>query len=189
MPLAAAARFLVVSLLLCSMLYPLAILAVGQAAVPASAQGHLVADPTGTVIGSRQLAQKFETAPYLWPRPSAADYKGDAASGSNLATTNPALRERAEAMVAAHGATAANPLPAELATASGAGLDPHLSLGAALYQAPRIAAARGVTGADIGRIIETKAQPQPLSPGTRLVNVLEANLALDAAFPLKGAGA
>ena len=175
------------TLLVCSGLYTALILGVGQALVPDSANGHLV-ERDGKVVGSRQVAQKFEAPHYLWPRPSAADYNGVAASGSNKSPTNPELTERAKGEIERHGATAERPLPAELATTSGAGLDPHISLAAALYQAPRVAEARGVSAAQVKRVIAAETTMLPLASGTRLVNVLETNLALDRAFPLKTAG-
>jgi K+-transporting ATPase ATPase C chain len=187
MPIAASLRTAGFTLLLCSGLYSGLILAVGQGATPATAGGRLI-ERDGVVIGSSQVAQKFEAPHYLWPRPSAADYNGAAASGSNKSPTNPELAERAKDEIERHGATAARPLPVELATASGAGLDPHLSLAAALYQAPRVARARGVSEAEVGRVIASGATRLPFSAGARLVNVLETNVALDAAFPLKSGG-
>jgi potassium-transporting ATPase KdpC subunit len=187
MSIAASFRTVTATLLVCSGLYTGLVLAVGQALAPDVANGQLV-ERDGRVIGSRKVAQKFEAPHYLWPRPSAADYNGVAASGSNKSPTNPELTARAKAEIARHGATPANPLPAELATASGAGLDPHLSLAAALYQAPRIAKARSVPASDVERLIQSQTTILPLASSTRLVNVLESNLALDAAFPVKNAG-
>lgn len=187
MTFAASVRTTAATLLVSSGLYTALVLAVGQGLSPATANGHLV-ERDGVVVGSRQVAQSFEAPHYLWPRPSAAGYNGAAAGGSNKSPTNPELAERARAEIARHGASGERPLPAELATASGAGLDPHLSLAAALYQAPRLAAARGVRVADVERVIVGQTTMLPLASGTRLVNVLETNLALDAAFPLKRSG-
>lgn len=187
MSIAASVRTSAATLLFCSGLYVVVVLAVGQMVTPATANGSLI-ERGGTIVGSRQVAQAFTAAHYLWPRPSAADYNGAAASGSNKSPTNPELTERAQAAIARYGATADRPLPAELATASGAGLDPHISLAAALYQAPRIASARGAARADVEQLLADRARAVPLVAGTRLVNVLEANLALDKQFPLKDAG-
>jgi len=187
MSLAASFRTAATTLLVCSGLYTGLILAAGRGLAPGAADGHLV-ERDGMVVGSRQVAQEFEAAHYLWPRPSAADYNGAAASGSNKSPTNPDLSERAKAEIARHGASRDRPLPAELATASGAGLDPHISLAAALYQAPRVARARGVSTSDAERVIRQQSALLPLASGTRLVNVLETNLALDAVLPLKSAG-
>jgi K+-transporting ATPase ATPase C chain len=186
MPIAASFRTAAATLLVCSGLYTGLVLAVGQGLTPATARGHLI-ERGGVVVGSRQVAQKFEAPHYLWPRPSAADFNAAAAGGSNKSPTNPELTERAKAEIARHGATPARPLPAELATASGAGLDPHLSLAAALHQVPRIAIARGASGTEVERVITGQTTLLPLG-GAALVNVLETNLALDAAFPLKSGG-
>jgi K+-transporting ATPase ATPase C chain len=187
MSITASIRTAAATVLVCSGLYTGLVLAVGQAVTPGTANGHLL-ERDGAIVGSSQMAQAFQAAHYLWPRPSAADYDGAAASGSNKSTTNPELTERAKAEIARHGASRERPLPAELATTSGAGLDPHISLAAALYQAPRIANARGVSEAAVQRLIAAQTTILPLASGSRLVNVLETNLALDAAFPLKDAG-
>jgi K+-transporting ATPase ATPase C chain len=142
----------------------------------------LILRPDGSVVGSRLIAQKFEQPRYFWPRPSAPDYNASGAAGSNKSPTSSALAERASALVERYGATPENPLPADLAAASGGGLDPHISERAALYQAERVARARGVAR---GRVEELVAE-HAFSPGgpltaERVVNVLELNLALDAA--------
>jgi K+-transporting ATPase ATPase C chain len=142
----------------------------------------LLTAPDGTVIGSRLIAQKFTEARYFWPRPSAVDYNGAGAGGSNKSPTSPDLTSRATDIVAQHGATAENPLPPELAAASGGGLDPHISEHAALYQSARVAEERGVPREQVEALIAEHA----FSPGSflapdRLVNVLELNLALDSA--------
>jgi K+-transporting ATPase ATPase C chain len=185
--LASALRLIVSTLVICSIAYPLAVLAVGKALNPDGADGQLIARG-GVVVGSRQVAQRFEAPHYLWPRPSAVDFNGAAAGGSNKSPTNPELADRAKAEIARFGATAARPLPVELATASGAGLDPHISLQAALYQAPRIAAARGVPEAAVRRLLEAEAASNPLLAPVAIVNVLETNLALDDRFPLEARG-
>lgn len=187
MSLTASVRTAAATLLVCSGLYTGLVLAIGQAVTPETANGHLV-ERDGQIVGSSQVAQNFEAPHYLWPRPSAADYNGAAASGSNKSPTNPELAERARAEIARYGASWERPLPADLATASGAGLDPHISLAAALYQAPRIAEARGIPVVKVERVIREQTTMLPLASGTRLVNVLETNLALDKAFPLKDAG-
>jgi K+-transporting ATPase ATPase C chain len=155
--------------------------AVGQIAVPDKAGGSLIRAADGTVVGSRNVAQAFTQQSYFWPRPSAVAYNAAGAGGSNKSPTSPDLTARASETILAYGATAANPLPADLAAASGAGLDPHISERAALYQAPRVATARGLPLAEVEAMIAAAA----FSPGgaltpDRLVNVLELNLALDA---------
>ncbi len=183
----AAFRTSLATLAVCSGLYTGLVLAVGQLVTPATANGQLVM-LDGTIVGSRQVAQKFEAPAYLWPRPSAVDYNATAAGGSNKSVANPELRTRAEALIARYGANAGRPLPAELATASGSGLDPHISLDAALWQARRVAAARGVPEPAVAALLRRQAGMQPRASGTRRINVLEANLALDTAFPLREAG-
>lgn len=187
MSITASLRTATATLLVCSGPYTGLVLAVGQSVTPETANGHLV-ERDGQIVGSSQVAQPFKAPHYLWPRPSAADYNGAAASGSNKSPTNPELAERAKAEIARHGASRERPLPADLATASGAGLDPHVSLAAALYQAPRIARSRAVSAAEVEQVIRDQTTMLPLASGTRLINVLETNLALDKAFPLKDSG-
>jgi K+-transporting ATPase ATPase C chain len=173
-------RVAVATLLICVAGYTLGVLAVAQLLTPDSADGSLIRRPDGTIVGSRLIAQKFEQPWYFWPRPSAPDYNASGAAGSNKSPTNPALTERAEALVARYGATADNPLPAELAAASGGGLDPHITEHAALYQSERVADARGLARVRVEALIHRHAfSPGGLLTADRLVNVLELNLALD----------
>jgi K+-transporting ATPase ATPase C chain len=136
----------------------------------------------GAVVGSLRIAQEFTRSAYLWPRPSAVGYDA-AAGGANLSPANPRIAERARELLARPGITDAGPVPAELVLASGSGLDAHVTLAAALYQAPRIAAARGVDPEAVAVLFAGLAR----DPGgglarVRLVNVLAANLALDEAY-------
>jgi K+-transporting ATPase ATPase C chain len=178
-------RLVIGTLLVCAVLYPAFLLGIGRVAVPARAEGSLIRDSSGTVIGSQLIAQEFRRPGYLWPRPSAASFDGSAAGGSNLSAGNPALIERAEADVARLRATPAGAVPGELVAASGSGLDPHITVEGALYQVDRIATARGVRAHRVEAILRHGASSG--TPWSRpLVNVLEANLALDAALgPLK----
>jgi K+-transporting ATPase ATPase C chain len=172
-------RVALATLLVCVGGYTVAILAVGWL-TPDSAQGSLITRPDGVIIGSRLIAQKFEKPQYFWPRPSAPDYNASGAAGSNKSPTSTDLTDRARRTVEQHGATPARPLPADLAAASGGGLDPHITARAALYQADRVAQGRGVARERIVALIErhTFSPGGPLTPD-RLVNVLELNLALD----------
>lgn len=173
-------RLVAATMLICVAGYATAIWGVGQVLTPGSAQGSLIAAPDGTVIGSRLVAQNFGEPGYFWPRPSAVDYNGAGAGGSNKSPTSSDLTDRAREIVAQYGATPQNPLPAELAAASGAGLDPHISERAALYQAARVAKARALPQADIEALIREHAfAPGAFLAPDRLVNVLELNLALD----------
>lgn len=167
--------------------YPLLVTGVGQLLFPAQAQGSLLRAPSGEVIGSRLLAQGFSRPEYLHPRPSAAGtgYDASASSGSNLGPLNPALIDRekkAARDLAGEGRGA--PIPADAVTASASGLDPHITPQNARMQTARIAAARGVDLAQVQKIISDHVEGPTLGfLGQPRVNVLETNLALDAALP------
>jgi K+-transporting ATPase ATPase C chain len=173
-------RIAVASLLVCVAGYTLVVLGFAQVLTPDTANGSLIHRADGTIIGSRLIAQKFEQPRYFWPRPSAPDYNASGAAGSNKSPTSSDLVARATETVERYGATAEKPLPADLAAASGGGLDPHISERAARYQADRVATARGLTRAQVDGLI-TQHAVSPGGPLTvdRVVNVLELNLALD----------
>jgi K+-transporting ATPase ATPase C chain len=175
-------RVALATMAICVAGYTAVILSFAQAITPTSANGSLITNDEGTVVGSRLVAQAFSSPGYFWPRPSAVDYDAGGAGGSNLSPANPEIAARAEKMISAHGgASVDTPIPADLVTASGAGLDPHISLEGALFQAPRVAEARGVDVSEIERMIEGRAVTPggPFTSG-RIVNVLDLNLALDA---------
>lgn len=173
--------------LLLGVVYPLLITAIGHLAFPAQAGGSLIRDAEGRVIGSALLAQSFARPEYLHPRPSAAGsdgYDASGSSGANLGPLNPklidAVGQRAADLKAQAGEA---PIPADAVTASGSGLDPHVSPANARLQAARIAQARGVAVADVQRLIEAHVEGRALGVfGQPRVNVLQANLALDKAF-------
>ncbi|CAN7526796.1 potassium-transporting ATPase subunit KdpC [Phenylobacterium sp. LjRoot219] len=171
--------------LLLGVAYPLLVTGVAQLAFPAQAGGSLIRDRSGTVIGSRLIAQSFSAPQYLHPRPSAAGadgYDASASSGSNLGPLNPTLIDRVKGTAEPLRAGGA-PIPADAVTASGSGLDPHVSPANARMQAARIAAARGVPLAQVERLLDAHVTPPALGIlGQPTVNVLEANLALDSAF-------
>ncbi len=170
------ARLALGTWVLCAGLYPCTLWAFGRVAAPAAADGSLVYAADGTVVGSTLVAQAFTQPHYLWPRPSAVDFDGAAAGGSNLAPSNPLLTERAIGTLTSLDGEA--PVPAELVAASGSGLDPHVTLRGALYQAERIARARGVSRDRVEAVLRDEAsEASSLRPA--LVNVLLANLALD----------
>jgi potassium-transporting ATPase KdpC subunit len=176
----ASIRLVAATMLICVAGYTAVIWGIGRILTPTTAEGSLITAGDGKVIGSRLIAQKFTEARYFWPRPSAVDYNASAAGGSNKSPTSPDLTQRAEEIVAQYGATAENPLPPELAAASGAGLDPDISEHAALYQAKRVAEARGLPLPQVETIIsEHVFAPGGFMTPDRLVNVLELNLALD----------
>jgi K+-transporting ATPase ATPase C chain len=157
------------------------ILGIAHVTTPDTAQGSLITNADGTVVGSRLIAQAFSEPHYFWPRPSAADYNASAAAGSNKSPTSSELTERGQELVGRYGATTQSPLPADLAAASGGGLDPHISERAAVYQAARVAQARGLETSRIEAMIAERAfAPGGFLTPDRIVNVLELNLALDA---------
>jgi K+-transporting ATPase ATPase C chain len=162
---------------------PLAMTGIGQALFPSQANGSLVRDPAGKVIGSTVVGQAFTSEHYFQTRPSAAGdgYDGLASSGSNLGPTAQALTDRVKADVEkrrAEGVTGT--MPADLVTSSGSGLDPDLSPEAALAQAPRIARVRGLPEARV-RALVAKQTARPLLGflGEERVNALAINQALD----------
>lgn len=176
----AAVKVAAVTMTVCCVVYPAVMLGFGASVAPETAAGSLVRGPDGTVFGSTQVAQAFVSPGYFWPRPSAVDYDGAGAGGSNLSPTSPALRERAEELIIRYDAKAERPVPADLVTASGSGLDPHITAVAAEYQAARVADARDLPEERVRALIAEQANPAEggLAP-VPLVNVLELNLALD----------
>lgn len=170
--------------------YPLAVTGVAQAAFPAQADGSLVRDAHGQVIGSTLIGQTFARPDYFHGRPSAAGngYDASASSGSNMGPLNDKLIEREKTDAAALRAeNPGAPIPADAVTTSGSGLDPDISPANARFQAPRVAKARGVTPAAVLAVVEAEIQ-RPLLGfiGQPRVNVLALNRALDARFPKGG---
>ena len=166
--------------LLLGIAYPLAMTGIGQFLFPAQANGSLIRDEAGTVIGSSVVGQAFTSDRYFRTRPSAAGkgYDGLASSGSNLGPASQALVDRVKADVAARRAEGiGTPLPADLVTASGSGLDPDLSPAAALTQAPRVARARGLSEAGVRALVARHVETSLF--GDPHVNVLALNRALD----------
>ena len=170
--------------------YPLAVTGVAQAAFPAQADGSLVRDAKGAVVGSALIGQAFAQPGYLHPRPSAAGtgYDASASSGSNMGPLNTALATRVK--TDADGLRAENPgaaIPADAVTTSASGLDPDVSPAYARFQAPRIAKARGVSLARVEAVIDAQVEGRLLGfIGQPRVNVLAVNRALDARFPKGG---
>lgn len=182
-------RTAAVTLVLTGILYPYAVTGLAQLMFPARASGSLVADKDGKTVGSELIAQPFMNPGYLQPRPSAAGEKGyDATSsgGSNLGPTSKKLQERAAAdlkRLKEENPGAPGTAPVELVTASGSGLDPHLSPAAALWQAPRIAKARGISADKVQAAIAAAVEDRTFGLfGEPRVNVLAVNLALDRQF-------
>lgn len=166
---------------LLGIVYPLAMTGIGQTIFPEHANGSLVRNAAGRVIGSTVVGQAFTADRYFRTRPSAAGkgYDGLASSGSNLGPASVALVERAKPDIARLRAEGVDgPLPADLVTASGSGLDPDLSPPAALAQVPRIARVRGLPDATVRGIVVAAIERSPL--GEAHVNVLGLNRAMDA---------
>ncbi len=168
-------------------LYPLAVTGVGQAIFPRQAAGSLIARG-GRVIGSSLIGQNFDAPKYFWGRPSATSpqpYNGLASGGSNLGPENPALIDAVKARIAAlRQADPGNelPIPVDLVTASASGLDPDISPAAARYQVARVARARGLSTAQVRALVDAHTLGRQWGVfGEPRVNVLELNLALDAA--------
>jgi potassium-transporting ATPase KdpC subunit len=170
----------------CCGLYPLIVLGISQTLFREKANGSLIVDPDGTVRGSKLLGQGFADAKYFHPRPSAAGNGYDAASsgGSNLGPTsqklNDAIKERIAAYRAENGLNESQPVPADAVTASGSGLDPHVSLQNAELQIPRVAKARGVSEDKLHELVRQHTDGRDLEVfGEPGVNVLRLNRALD----------
>ena len=169
--------------------YPYAMNGLAQATFPAEAAGSLIVRD-GQVVGSSLVGQNFTDPGHFWGRPSATGpqpYNGAASSGSNQGPLNPALADavkaRIEALRVADPDNTA-PVPVDLVTASGSGLDPHLSPAAAEYQVARVARARGLDPEDVRALVaQHRSEPQFGLFGDARVNVLTLNLALDALRP------
>ena len=165
--------------------YPLAMTGVGALAFPSQARGSLIVRQ-GHVLGSRLIGQYTEDPKYFWGRLSATgDYptNADNSGGSNLAPSNPDLAKAARARIQAlHALDPDNPapVPEDLVTASGSGLDPHITPAAAEYQVRRVARARGLTETQVRALVRRASEGRTLGVlGEPRVNVLELNLALD----------
>lgn len=169
--------------ILLGILYPLAMTGIGQTIFPSQANGSLVRNQAGTVIGSAVVGQAFTSDRYFQTRPSAAGkgYDGLASAGSNLGPASQALVDRVKPDVEKRLAEgAAGPLPADLVTASGSGLDPDLSPAAALAQAPRVARIRGLPETTVRALVAAHVDRPLLGVlGEDRVNVLALNRALD----------
>ncbi len=168
------------------LLYPFAVTGVAQVLFPQQANGSLIYQ-NGQVVGSKLIGQPFDDPKYFWGRLSATSpypYNAASSSGSNLGPTNKALFDEVQARIdALHKADPGNtaPIPVDLVTSSGSGLDPDISVDAAMYQVHRVAQARGLSDATVQQLVAQLTQPRLFGLlGEARVNVLQLNLALDA---------
>ena len=180
-----ALMLLLIFTVLTGLLYPLVVTGIAQLVFPSQANGSLISS-NGQTVGSSLIGQQFDDPKYFWGRLSATGpypYNAAASSGSNLGPTNPALLDEVKARIAALKAadpTNTQPIPVDLVTSSGSGLDPNISVAAALYQLPRVARARGMSATALQTLVDKYTQGRQLGfLGEPRVNVLELNLALD----------
>jgi potassium-transporting ATPase KdpC subunit len=171
--------------LLTGVIYPLAVTGVAQLVFPRQANGSLIIR-NGQTVGSNLIGQQFDDPKYFWGRPSATGpfpYNAAASSGSNLGPSNPALLDAVQARITALKAadpTNTQPIPVDLVTASASGLDPDISVAAALYQVPRVARVCGMSETAVRLLVDQYTQGRQFGfLGEPRVNVLELNLALD----------
>ena len=182
-------RTTIVTIVLTGLIYPYVMTGLARVLFPWRANGSLVTDDAGQVVGSELIAQGFSNPAYLQPRPSAAGQNGydpTSSGGSNLGTTSKKLQDRVKQdldRLKKENPDAAGTVPAGLVTASGSGLDPHLSPQGAVWQVPRIAKARGITPERVRAVIEANVEGRTFGIlGEPRVNVLLVNLALDRQF-------
>lgn len=181
-----ALRTLLFLTLVTGLAYPLIVTGIAQIVFPDRANGSLLRSGD-TIVGSELIGQPFSDSKYFWGRPSATSpmpYNGGASSGSNQGPLNPAHKDAVEERIKSlreAGGDAARPVPIDLVTASGSGLDPHISPAAAQYQIPRIAKARGLPESALQELIAQHTEGRQFGVlGEPRVNVLKLNIALDA---------
>jgi potassium-transporting ATPase KdpC subunit len=183
--LARALGLLIILTVLTGLLYPLVVTGIAQVAFPGKANGSLL-ERDGQVVGSSLIGQPFDDPKYFWSRPSATasqPYNAAASGASNQGPTNPALIEAVKTRVEALRASDpenTTPVPVDLVTTSGSGLDPHISPAAALWQVPRVARVRGLDEVAVRELVALYTEGRQLWVlGESRVNVLELNRALD----------
>jgi potassium-transporting ATPase KdpC subunit len=180
--------FTLVTTVIFGLIYPLAVTGLSQLLFPAKANGQLI-ERNGKIIGSLIIGQNFDAPDYFHSRPSAAGtgYDPTASGSNNLGPTNKALIDRVSADVQKlHAENPSQPIPIDLVTVSGSGLDPDISPAAAEFQIPRVAHARHMSETDLRALVAKHTQGRQLGVlGEPRVNVLELNLDLDASHPQK----
>jgi K+-transporting ATPase ATPase C chain len=172
-------KLTLVMIILCSVLYPLLISVAGKAA-PGGGDGEKLT-VNGKVVGYANIGQKFTEDKYFWGRPSAVDYNAAGSAGSNKGPSNPdylkVVQERIDSFLAHNPGVTKEQIPAEMVTASGSGLDPHISPASAYIQVARVAKTRGLDEAKVKALVAKQVDDNPIGPD--VVNVLQLNVALD----------
>jgi potassium-transporting ATPase KdpC subunit len=183
-----AIRFTIVTTIIFGLLYPLSLTGLSQLLFPSQSNGSLITIG-GTISGSSLLGQPFAADKYFHSRPSnaGAGYDANASSPSNLAPTNRQLTDRVHAdVLKLQQENPGQPIPVDLVTASGSGLDPDISPAAAAFQIARVAKARAIAPGQVRALVQASSQPRQFGIlGEPRVNVLQLNLDLDAKFPVK----
>ena len=180
----------IVTTIILGLVYPLVVTGLAQVIFPDKAKGQLIRNAEGTVIGSRLIGQPFSSPDYFRSRPSAAGpngYDASGSGGSNLGPTNQKLIDRVKTDVEKLQAeNPGKPVPIDLVTTSGSGLDPHISPAAAEFQVPRVARERGMSEDALRQIVAAHTEGRQFGfLGEPRVNVLELNLDLDNRTPMK----